>query len=94
MEEEYDQFLEWIKSILPQAIHYFEVWLGRLQTDEHLQDVMLGFLVGSAFGWFLSSLLSKKRNSMPGIKNSSGSVIRTTEGRTKEEVELDARRRL
>ena len=94
MEEQYGQLLERIKSALSQAIQYFEVWLGRIQTDEHLQNVILGFLVGSAFGWFLNSLLSKQRNSKPGIKNSTGSVIRTTEIRTREEVELDARRRL
>jgi hypothetical protein len=68
MEEEYGKFLEWTKSALSQAIQYFEVWLGRIQTDEHLQNVMLGFLVGSAFGWFLSSLLSKKRNPILGKK--------------------------
>ena len=94
MEEQYGQLLERIKSALSQAIQYFEVWLGRIQTDEHLQNVMLGFLVGSAFGWFLNSLLRKQRKSKPGKKGSAGSVIRTTEIRTREEVELDARRRL
>ena len=71
-----------------------EQWIIKFQSDPHLQNILLAFVVGSTFGWFLRSLFSPGQTKRMSQSKSGSDEVRTKTGKTKEEVELDARRRL
>ena len=68
--------------------------VARFQDDQQFHSAVFIFLLGIAVGWFLRSLLSPGKPSVAVGESSSGDVARTRAGKTREEVELDARRRL
>ena len=74
-----------------QAIEFGELWLSRFQNNEHLQQLLFALVVGAAVGWLLRSLVAAKQ--LPRVSHDKGSSS-ATDGKTKEEVELNARRRL
>ena len=71
-----------------------EQWITKFQSDPNLQNILLAFLIGSTFGWFLRSLFSPGQAKKASQSGSGADVLRARSGKTKEEVELDARRRL
>ena len=82
--------MEYIKFVVSTAT----IWLEEVRNTPQLPDVLLVFVVGVAFGWFLCSLANNRRQRKSDQKSIVGGIAGTVNKKTREEVELDARRRL
>ena len=94
MRETLDQLKEIALDYLNRAISLGEELNSWLQADEPLQQLILAFLAGAIIGWFTKSFLSSRQGKK--IVRSSGKAgsFHTEGAKSKEEVELNARRRL
>jgi len=79
---------------IEQAIDFAEKWFEEAQTASQLPDLLLVFTVGAAFGWFLRSLTNRRRPESSDKRKRGTAAASSERKKTKEEVELDARRRL
>ena len=74
-----------------QATELLSQWISRFRNEDDLPQLLFALLLGVAIGWFFRSLVATKRvDSVSAGKK----AIRTSNGKSKEEVELNARRRL
>lgn len=94
MSAEISKAQETLLHYFEQAIELSEKWIVRFQEDPVYQSAFLAFLVGLAFGWILRSLFSPAVPKRIPPPSSGDALTYTKSGKTKEEVELDARRRL
>jgi hypothetical protein len=76
------------------AVNFVGIWDIRAQNEQLLQQVLLAFLVATTLGWFIHSFIARKNPANNISSTSNKSAIRKKDGRTKEDVELRARRRL
>jgi hypothetical protein len=88
------QLKQAVAGYIDQAEEFAALCILEIQHDEHLQQLLLAFIVGAAFGWFIRSRVVtsklKAANRAAGKRGTFGAMS----GKTKEEVELNARRRL
>lgn len=85
---------ELIIDYCDRILRYFLHWLDGIQSDEQLQNMLLVFMVGLTLGWFLRNIFTLGNTKKHPSSGSPGVSVRTSSGKSKEEVELDARRRL
>ena len=94
MSESIEELKEVAWEYLDRVISLGEEWYSGLQSDEHLQQLVLALLAGAVIGWFSKSFFSSGKNKVPASSSSKAKNLRTEGGKSKEEVELNARRRL
>lgn len=94
MNEKSSSLVESGLAYFDSAVNFVEIWVIRAQNEQQLQQVLFAFLVGTTFGWLIHSFIARKKPDNNFSSTGNKSAMRNENGKTKEDVELRARRRL